>query len=193
MFAGDSITENYKVGEFYADYTARTGQLIYNRGIGGDTSGELLARWDDVLALRPSRLVLLIGTNDLARGIAPEVVAGNVRDMVVRARAAAPDAVIVLQAVYPINPGLTSGIGRLVLKGRKNPETIAALNDLLRRVAQDHDVRWLDLTPDLADATGALNPAYSYDGLHLNTAGYEVVTPRVLPLLEPEPAKGSQR
>ena len=53
---------------------------VANRGISGDTSRGLLARLDDdVLALNPRGIVLLIGTNDIEVKVPPEGIAANVK------------------------------------------------------------------------------------------------------------------
>jgi lysophospholipase L1-like esterase len=184
VLAGDSITEGYRVDEWFAGYTAETGQTVYNRGISAETSAELLARWQDtVLALEPSRIVLLIGTNDLAQGVTPDAVAANVAALLDRTRATVPDGRVTLLAVYPINPGRTTGILRYALVGKKSPAKIARLNELLAGVAAAAGATWLDLTADLADATGALDPRLSHDGLHPNAAGYAVITARLVAAL----------
>ena len=53
---------------------------VANRGISGDTTRGMLIRLkEDVLALQPSAVVLLMGTNDLEEGATPEVIAGNLK------------------------------------------------------------------------------------------------------------------
>ena len=76
VFLGDSITQGW--GDDLADKFP--GVKIANRGISGDTTrGVLIRLADDVLALHPSGVVLLIGTNDLEEGAAPGIIAGNLR------------------------------------------------------------------------------------------------------------------
>jgi lysophospholipase L1-like esterase len=180
VFAGDSITEGYRVAEWFAGYTAETGQQVLNRGINAETSAQLLARWaDTVLALEPSRIVLLIGTNDLAKGAEPEAVAANVKAMLAAAKQAVPDCRVIVQAVYPINPGAVGGIIRLAMVGKKSPAKIARLNALLADAAKEAGATFLDLTPALAGPDGLLDARLAIDGLHPNAAGYAVITPLV--------------
>src|SRR6476620_4284261 len=72
VFLGDSITQGW--GD---DFRGKFPHLkVANRGISGDTSRGLLARLDDdVLALDPSCIVLLIGTNDVELKVPPEGIA----------------------------------------------------------------------------------------------------------------------
>jgi len=62
VFLGDSITQGWgdDLGNSFP------GLKVANRGISGDTTRGMLIRLnDDVLALRPTGVVMLMGTNDL--------------------------------------------------------------------------------------------------------------------------------
>src|SRR4249920_594960 len=76
VFLGDSITQGWgdDIGGAFA------GAKVANRGISGDTTrGVLIRLKDDVLAVKPAGVVLLIGTNDLADKADPETIAGNLK------------------------------------------------------------------------------------------------------------------
>src|SRR5712671_5615183 len=81
VFLGDSITQGWgddMGGSF-------PGVKLANRGISGDTTrGVLIRLQDDVLALHPSAIVLLIGTNDLEEGADPETIAANLQLILAR-------------------------------------------------------------------------------------------------------------
>ena len=65
VFVGDSITDFYPLDDYYADLNLAT----YNRGIGGDTTGGLLDRMKvSLYDLAPSKIVLMIGINDIFGG-----------------------------------------------------------------------------------------------------------------------------
>src|SRR6266487_6387134 len=76
VFLGDSITQGWA-----EDLSAWfPGMKLANRGIGGDTSrGVLIRLKEDVLALDPRAVVLLIGTNDLEEKASPEIIAANLK------------------------------------------------------------------------------------------------------------------
>jgi lysophospholipase L1-like esterase len=185
VFAGDSITENYRVSEFFAEYTAETECLVYNRGVSGEVSEEMKRRFEQsVLSLAPRNIVILIGTNDLAKGTAPADIAKNIAHVLSLSRSACPEANIILEAVYPTNPTINDRFMRMVLHGRRTAENIRALNNLLEETAKEYGAVWLDLTGSLADEAGNLNEKFTFDGLHLNAAGYNIVTKKILPLLK---------
>lgn len=60
VFAGDSLIEYFPFSELYHGE-----KIIYNRGIAGSTTYDVLSRADTlILPLQPSKLFLLVGTND---------------------------------------------------------------------------------------------------------------------------------
>ena len=64
LFAGSSLMEQFPIQEFVADFDLPL--TIYNRGVGGFTTSEMLACMQDcVYALRPAYIFINIGTNDL--------------------------------------------------------------------------------------------------------------------------------
>jgi lysophospholipase L1-like esterase len=158
---------------------------VYNRGISGEVSGELAKRFEEnVLTLSPRNIVILIGTNDLARGVEPAAIAKNIEQVVSLSRAAYPDINIILQAVYPTNPTINDRFMRMILHGRRTTASIKALNGLLEKTAKEYGAVWLDLNAGLADEAGNLDTKFTFDGLHLNAAGYRVVTEKIRPLLK---------
>jgi lysophospholipase L1-like esterase len=159
VFLGDSITQGWGGGLG----AAFPGVKVANRGISGDTSrGVLIRLKQDVLALDPSAVVLLIGTNDLEEGAAPDVVAGNVKLILAALEEHAPRMPIVVCQVFPSSAA------------KKRPaEQIKALNALLlAAVKDDPQVSYLETWPLFADASGDAIPAEFPDLLHPNEAGY---------------------
>ncbi|WP_317190760.1 SGNH/GDSL hydrolase family protein [Alistipes timonensis] len=58
----------YLCATYYQGYFPERGYLFFNRGVGGNTLGELADRWqEDVVDLRPDVLSVLVGTNDISR------------------------------------------------------------------------------------------------------------------------------
>src|ERR1700712_2785387 len=85
VFVGDSITEGWRTLE--QDFAGLPVKVV-NRGIGGDTTPNLLYRLqDDILSLHPRGMVVMIGTNDLGEHTTPADIAANLRDFQDRVRA----------------------------------------------------------------------------------------------------------
>jgi len=162
VFVGDSITEGWHT--LAADWAGLPLKVV-NRGIGGDTTPNLLHRLqDDVLSLHPRALVVMIGTNDLGEHTPPADIADNLRVWHRRVRAAYPKIPIAWCLVMP-RQGDDS-----------YPARIGELNALIRGIAaQDPGVTVCDTFTPLALADGSSRPEdFVPDRLHLNPAGYAV-------------------
>ena len=171
VFVGDSITEGWHTLKHdFADL----GVKVVNRGIGGDTTPNLVYRLqDDVLSLHPRALVILIGTNDLGEHTSPAVIAGNLRVLHERIRAAYPDIPIAWCLVMPRRENDTY------------PERIHDLNDRIRElVKSDPHITLCDTFTPLAQPDGSSIPDdFVPDRLHLNAKGYAVWHSVVEPVL----------
>lgn len=153
-FLGDSITHMGRWDLLFPGARTR------NFGISGEISAQLLGRLTPVISVRPDLILILIGTNDLFWGFAPEEIADNVAAIIRQLKAALPDAAIVLQGVMPRAPRYAA--------------RVRALNSLYAGVAEQAGVTWLDLFPAFDDGAGRMRPELTYDGLHLLGAGYAV-------------------
>lgn len=153
VFLGDSITEGGLWDELFP------GVPVRDRGIGGDVTEGILARLDQVVAGRPAKVFLLIGTNDLANaGLAPDAIAANIETIVDTIRSRSPDTAIYVQSVLP--------------RAASFREDVEALNDNLQQRVAGKAV-WLDLYPLFLDTTdGSIRDDLSNDELHLLGAGY---------------------
>ena len=170
VLAGDSITDFYNNYELFYEYTAKSGKAVYNRGIGGDTTNRLLERLEsNVLCLEPEKVVYLIGTNDHAMGASDEYIIDNIKTIIERTNKACPDCKIAVQSIYPV----------IDHRQRKNKD-LKPINELIKKLCRETDVLYIDLFDDLCDEKGSFNKAYTYDGLHPNVHGYEVITKALL-------------
>jgi len=163
VFVGDSITEGWHT--LQSDF-ADVGVKIVNRGIGGDTTPNLLYRLqDDVLSLHPRALVLLIGTNDLGQHTSPADIMTNLKEVLRRIRAQYPKIPIAWCLVMPRGDGT---------EPNHYPPEIHALNALIREAAAtDRLITVCDTYSPLAAPDGKDNPAdFVPDHLHLNANGY---------------------
>ncbi len=160
VFLGDSITQGWGA-EFKGLFP---GMKLANRGIGGDTTRGMLIRLEeDVLALQPSAIVLLLGTNDIEVGIEPAAIGRNFQKILAAIQARLPQVPIVLCRMFPSSAS----------KNRP-AETIRQVNALYEAAVKgDARVTVLDTWTLFADPqTGDMNPAWAKDLLHLNPAGY---------------------
>ena len=165
VFLGDSISEQGNWDEWFPD------EPVLNRGIGGETSAQVLARLDTAINA-PRAVLLLIGTNDLSMAVPEDAIVANVRSILDRIENLAPGAPVVLQSVMPRNPLLRAEIRSLNRRYRELVNATPA------------KVSYLDLWPALADDDGAMRREFSLDSLHLNGAGYAAWVEVLRPALQ---------
>jgi lysophospholipase L1-like esterase len=126
--------------------------------------------------LKPSIVVLLIGTNDFALlKTTPEQIFNRIRRIVLEIKVAHPKAKIILQSVYPVNETIDP---KTVLP-RTNP-LIDQLNDYLKTI---EGITYLDLSSKLKDQEGRFQKDYTLEGLHVSPEGYALVTKEISTLL----------
>lgn len=167
VFIGDSITEGWLAAD--PDFFAH-GNL--DRGISGQTSPQLLVRfWQDVVALHPRVVHIMVGTNDIAGNTGPttpEAYQNAIRAMVAIARA--NHIAVVLGSIPPTD--------RFSWAPQLKPAPwVATLNAWLRDYAASEGLGYADYHAALAGEGGQFPPHYAPDGVHPNAAGYAVMRP----------------
>ena len=179
VLLGDSITDFFNYYELFFDFCKSSGQAVYNRGISGDTTDRLLERlYDNVLSIEPKNIVLLIGTNDIGRGLPLSMTLENVEKIITDTKKACPDVNFIVEAVYPINENM-----RDKFEKRSNKK-IKEINNEFIKLCEKHNCIWLDFTDKLKDKDGNLKKELTYDGLHVNAQAYEIIAENVIPLLK---------
>ncbi len=168
LFFGDSITDGWKLDQSFP------GAGYLNRGIGGQTTPQMLVRFrQDVLDLHPRVVVVLAGTNDLAANTGPMTLQQTEENYATFAELARLHGIaMVFSSVMPVNNFMHAEmtIGR-------PPEKILALNAWLKSYCESNHLVYLDYFSAMVDPGGMMQKALSYDGLHPNAAGYAVMAP----------------
>lgn len=167
VFIGNSITN---MMNWYEAFGSR--QDIRGRGNSGGLTQEILNNLESMIAGNPSKVFLMIGTNDLGGSEAPANVAARIQQILARVRSEAPQATVYYQSVLPS------------LNGNRSKARIEATNDSVKNwMARQNDAKlvYIDLYSKLAAADGAMSnvanmnaDAYSFDGLHLTQKGYRI-------------------
>ena len=159
VFLGDSITQGWGGGLG----AAFPGVKVANRGISGDTTRGVLVRLaEDVLALDPAAVVILVGTNDLEEGATPEVAAGNLKLILAAIETHDAKTPIVLCQVFPSSASM-----------KRAADAIKAMNALyLAAVKGDPRVTYVETWPLFANEQGDAKKEEFPDLLHPNEVGY---------------------
>ena len=144
-----------------------------NQGISGETSAGLVNRLELLDKTQPEDIFVLIGINDLIRGVKDETILAN-QELIIRyLRRVHPQAKIVVQSILPHSGKQVTWEGRDRLLKIPNSR-IQEINQKLKAIAQKEGVVYLDLYALFADADGNLKTELTTDGLHLSAEGYLV-------------------
>jgi acyl-CoA thioesterase-1 len=142
--------------------------VLSNPAVNGFTTDDLIHDELPVVAsFRPSLVTLLIGANDIVQGSSDDRYRGQLRSILERVRADAPDArVIVLpQPDWSLSPA-GSGFGDLDAIAR----TIARFNQIAHNEADRARAAWIDLFPLMREQ--GRRKMFAADGLHPSAEAY---------------------
>ncbi len=179
VFTGSSLMEMFPVEKFAAE-EGPDFPIVYNRGVGGWRTEEMLACLNEmVIGLQPRRVFINIGTNDLSDGsVTIADLIGRYRQILTTILADVPGVEINLMAYYPINYEAAAESMKACLRIRTN-ERIADANRAVAALAEELHLRFIDVSAPLKDDQGRLKAEYTIEGMHIYEAGYRAIWPLV--------------
>jgi acyl-CoA thioesterase I len=170
VFFGDSITDMWNLADYFP------GKPYLNRGIGGQTTPQMLVRFrQDVIDLNPKVVIILAGTNDIAGNSGPmrnDDIEANYASMAELARAHGIH--VVLASVLPVHNYTDKAKDFFA---QRPPARILALNTWLKEYCGKNGIVYLDYFSALVDDKGLLKKELAEDGLHPNAAGHKIMAP----------------
>ena len=173
VLMGDSITDNLHNTQRFGPFFP--GKPYFNRGIGGQVTGQMLLRfYQDVIALRPKAVVIFGGTNDIGGNIGPvplEAIENNLASMA--DMAVANGIKVIMASLTPV----CDLPGKSAMTPGRPPEQIVALNRWIKQFADSHKMVFLDYFTATADDKGLFRGDLTEDGLHHTAKGYEIMNP----------------
>ena len=170
VFLGDSITDAWKLEQSFP------GSPYINRGIGGQTTPQMLIRFrPDVIDLAPKVVVILAGTNDIAGNTGPMTLAEIEANLQTMAELARLHGIrVVLSSVLPVND--YSERSKLFFPLRP-PAQIVELNTWIKGYCAHNGCIYLDYFGATVDEKGLLRADLAEDGLHPDAKGYAIMAP----------------
>ena len=166
VFMGDSITDFWQ----YGDPSMFTHGVV-DRGISGQTSAQMLARfWPDVIALHPKVVQIIAGTNDIAGNTGPTTERSyedNIEAMVTLAEA---------HHIHVILGSMPPAVRFWWAPQYRPAQEIRRLNAWLRHYAREQHLRFVDYYAHLVSPQGTFRHSLSNDGVHPNRNGYRVMS-----------------
>ena len=171
VFFGDSITDIWHLDQYFP------GKPYLNRGIGGQTTPQMLVRFrQDVIDLHPKVVVILAGTNDIAGNTGPmrlEDIEANYASFADLARAS--HIFVIFSSVLPVHNYTPQSQN---LFAQRSPEKVLELNRWLKNYVASHSgCLYLDYFKAMVDEKGLLKRDLADDGLHPNAAGFKIMAP----------------
>ncbi len=177
VFYGDSITDGWRLNEYF------TGRDFVNRGISGQTTTQLLGRFQqDVVAIHPRVVIILIGINDIARGMAAGAITDNLASMgdLAKAHGITP----IFCTILPVSDYHKDVDPRYEVAKFRPPSVVLQVNAWLKDYAKREGFALVDYYAAVADASGQLPADMGDDGLHPNAKGYRVMAPLALAAID---------
>lgn len=166
VFIGDSIIE----GWLRIDPNFFSSMNYINRGIGGQTTPQMLLRFrPDVINLKPKAVIILGGINDIAGNTGPstlEMILNNITSMVELAKTNAIK--VILCSVLPANNFYWN-------PGTKPAGKVIALNEMIKNYSNANNIIYVDFYNSMKNSEDGLRKELGSDGVHPNAEGYKVM------------------
>lgn len=175
VFLGDSITEFYNIRSFYGEKFPGI-----NSGTSGKKAYELKGELEKkVYQYNPTKIILMIGTNDLSHRSNEEIV-NDITSIVKRIHKNRKKAKIYVESIYPVNNNARENkkIKSWMVAERSNAR-IQIINSLLEKNSKDLDYTYINMYDELSDENADLKEEYTIDGLHISEQGYEKITKKI--------------
>lgn len=177
LFTGSSLMEQFPIDELRM--TQEMDAVIYNRGIGGFTTEDMLQCMEEmVFGTEPGKIFINIGTNDISRPeYRLEKLLENYGRIIRMIQERLPEAEIYMMAYYPVNevdkvPDNEWGRGMFATR---NNENIRTANEAVKGLAEKMGCHYIDVNQGLTDENGRLKKEYTIEGIHMYANGYRVV------------------
>jgi len=180
VFTGSSLMEMFPI-EKWVKELGPNAPIVYNRGVGGYRTTDLLPILDAcVFELKPRKVFINIGTNDLSDGNIPlETVMSNYDRIITQIEEKLPGVIIYMMAYYPINYEAATEEMKPCLLIRTN-EKISRANELVAQLAAKHGQKYINVNASLMDEQGRLKAQYTIEGMHIKPEGYQVIFKDIL-------------
>lgn len=177
LFVGSSLMEQFPINELLM--TAGIDKVVYNRGIGGFTTADMLEHMEEmVFSVEPSKIFINIGTNDIGSPeYCLEKLLENYGEIIRQIQERLLDAKIYMLAYYPVNETdkMPDGNMRKSMFSTRTNENIHIANEAVEKLAKQSGCCFINVNKGLSDERNKLKKEYTVEGIHMYANGYRVV------------------
>lgn len=180
LFVGSSLMEHFPIDEMQS--VLDLDRIIYNRGVGGITTNELLTIMDKcIFDLEPSKIFINIGSNDIGGGLddgKKEILLANYYEILIQIKERLPKTEVYVMAYYPVNSKWDFGLdpeGQKNMFASRNNANILMINEEVKALAMKLGLNFIDVNEGLTDEEGSLKAEFSVEGLHMWPNAYSVI------------------
>jgi lysophospholipase L1-like esterase len=170
VFLGDSLTEAFDLEHYFRMKNIR------NRGLSGDTTYQVRYRLEEIVKAKPKKLFLMIGINDFFQGTDQITILRHIASIIEEFQQHTAVTELNVQSILPVNESL-------LLSDENINLFIFSVNDGLRLICREFQIHFVDLYADFLNDEGEMDGIYTYDGVHLSQAGYDLWARLVEPLV----------
>lgn len=186
LFVGSSLMEIFPIEKWEEAGEVTFSHYIYNRAVRATTPSFLLEHMESqIFNLEPSKIFINIGTNDIGFEIPEDEFLNNYDQILSQIESKLPQTQVYVMRYYPIN---TVDFGqdsdeKTLFETRSN-EKFQKASDKIKKLADNHHFHFIDVNDGLSDENGNLKKELTFDGAHLNPAGYQLVLENLKVYLE---------
>lgn len=180
LFVGSSLMEQFPIEEM--QYTLELNRVIYNRGVGGITTSELLTMMDVcIFDLEPSKIFINIGSNDISGGLdngKKEIFLENYNEILSQIKLKLPKCEVYVMAYYPVNEKEDFGLDLENQKGMfasRNNANIRIVNEEVKELVMKLALNFINVNEGLTDEEGNLIAEFTVEGVHMWPNAYSVI------------------
>jgi len=170
VFLGDSLTEGFDLEHYFKITNIR------NRGLSGDTTYQVRYRLEEIVRAKPKKLFLMIGINDFFQGTEEITILRHIASIIEEFQQNSPETDFFIQSILPVNVSA-------MLSDENINLAIFSLNDGLRLICHEFQTHFVDLYGDFLNDKGEMDNKYTFDGVHLSPAGYDLWARLIMPLV----------
>lgn len=158
VFLGDSITRGGDFQEYFSN------KKVVNLGYSGDTVKGMAERVSMVKSTTPEQVFIMGGINSITND-SLDIQISEYEKLLKELRETCPKTTVYIQSVLPISKEKERNF--------RDNSTIDEFNEKLEKLSDEYNMQYIDLFSVFFE-NGELKPDLSEDGIHINSAGYEV-------------------